>query len=642
MASGGRVKCRRRKLRWKGPTWMGANTLTASEARDLTGLERGADWWRSNEFTPVFNLIQTRTAFVLGHEGAIHRSPCPWPSKRKRTLDRAVRGPANHSGPVPALGWSLTWAIDSFIVSSRDPGGVISSSRSSSSLVVRENHLLSLAAPLFDPHPPIKAAHCDRFLSLGHRHHFLILPPQRLSSPHPPRPLRHLSAPRGPLGRFPHRKRPLSPHKRTLQHHRPRLKKHPLIPREASAFGAIPSRHIPPHPPISSWIPPTILRPPSVRLANPVNYVPRNTPVTVPHLSQLSDENLPLDAHRDAYPLLTIPERRRSRPIPSPNSLVVERSQGETESGRSSIAVPRGQRRSGAFDDQLVLQEMSESGVSNGAPEVKNPRAPERAHLGLDLAVDGPGPLHDDRPRHIQSQSSLRSQSHIASVPSITGAQNGGEADVAEELAWGPAHPCYPHINPHVPIGSEEYMTTRIIRIRRDWMIKGDLAPTFSNLYPEILDPLLPEQEFRKVIATVNDELVKAFDPFSLRNFIDSALSLLTGWIWEDIGAPGIKSHLKRVEAWLERWNREVGAKDGVHIWSLRRTAYMSLDIQIPDPKVGIIRSEGVPSLPGTRPSSGPIRSNNTISSIYYLSHGTIGDLLTFQKKLYALLRRSR
>ncbi|RAK88691.1 hypothetical protein BO79DRAFT_266094 [Aspergillus costaricaensis CBS 115574] len=114
------------------------------------------------------------------------------------------------------------------------------------------DHLLSLAAPLFDPHPPIKAARCDRFLSLGHRHHFLILPPQRLSSPRPPRPLRHLSAPRGPLGRFPLRKRLLSPHKRTLQHHRPRLKKHPLIPREASAFGAIPSRHIPPHPPISS------------------------------------------------------------------------------------------------------------------------------------------------------------------------------------------------------------------------------------------------------------------------------------------------------------------------------------------------------------------------------------------------------
>ncbi|GKZ47394.1 ras modification protein erf4 [Aspergillus brasiliensis] len=452
------------------------------------------------------------------------------------------------------------------------------------------DHLLSLAAPLFDPHPPIKAARCDRFLSLGHRHHFTLLSPQRLSSPRPPRPLRHRSPPSGPLGRFPLRKRLLSRHKRTLHYPRPRLKKLLLIPREASAFGVIRSTHIPPHPPISS----------------PQRLPPKHDF----HIGERVPGYLPQFCARrrcdSQTPSITFPATPRSRrPTPSPNSLLVERSQGETESGRSSIAVPRGQRRSGAFDDQLVLREMSESGVSNGAPEVKNPRAPERAHLGLDFAVDGPGPLHDDRPRHIQSQSSLRSQSHIASIPSNTGAQNGGEADVAEELAWGPAHPCYPHINPHVPIGSEEYMTTRIIRIRRDWMIKGDLAPTFSNLYPEILDPLLPEQEFRKVIATVNDELIKAFDPFSLRNFIDSALSLLTGWIWEDIGAPGIKSHLKRVEAWLERWNKEVGAKDGVHIWSLRRTAYMSLDIQIPDPKVGIIRSEGIPSLPGTRPSSG-------------------------------------
>lgn len=138
-------------------------------------------------------------------------------------------------------------------------------------------------------------------------------------------------------------------------------------------------------------------------------------------------------------------------------------------------------------------------------------------------------------------------------------------------------------------------------------MVKGDLAPTYSNLYPEILDPLLPEQEFRRIIATVNEELISAFNPFSFRNWIDGAIGLLTGWFWEDIGAPGIKSHLKRVEEWLEKWNREVGAKDGVRIWSLRRTAYMSLDIQIPDPKVGIVPSEGNPSRPGTGPHSGGV-----------------------------------
>ncbi|KAJ5182879.1 Golgin subfamily A member 7/ERF4 [Penicillium capsulatum] len=331
---------------------------------------------------------------------------------------------------------------------------------------------------------------------------------------------------------------------------------------------------------------PAILRPPAVRLANPVNHVPRVTPITVP--ANPSDESLPI-----ASPLLSIPEQRRSRLTPSPNSLLVERSQGETESGRTSIALPPRHRRS----DPVSPTVMAAVFAGSAAREVENLRPPEEVHL----AQDGTRRRDHDLPRHAQSQTSLRSQSQIASVPSHTGQP---PADIAEELAWGPAHPCYPHLNPHVPIGSQEYLTTRVIRIRRDWMIKGDLAPTFSNLYPEILDPLLSEQEFRKVIATVNDGVVKAFDPYSLRNWFDGAMGLLTGWVWDDIHASGIKSQLQHVETWLEKWNREVGSKDGVHIWSLRRTAYMSIDIQIPDPKVGIVPSEA-PSLPNTRPSTG-------------------------------------
>ncbi|OQE40292.1 hypothetical protein PENCOP_c006G02597 [Penicillium coprophilum] len=335
--------------------------------------------------------------------------------------------------------------------------------------------------------------------------------------------------------------------------------------------------------------PPSLLRPPAVRLANPVNYVPRITPITVhPHQS---DESLPLGfGHsRDAHPLLSVPERRRSRLTPSPSSLLVERSQGETESGRTSIALPRRHRRS----EDFASTEMAFAG--SAARETENLRPPEAVHLTQN------GTRQNDRVRHAQSQTSLRSQSQVASVPSNTGFP---PADVAEELAWGPAHPCFPHINPHVPIGSREHMTTRVIRIRRDWMIKGDLAPTFSNLYPEILDPLLSEQEFRRVISTVNDGIIKAFDPFSPRNWFDGVVGLLTGWVWDDLNAPGTKSQLQHVEDWLETWNREVGAKDGVYIWSLRRTAYMSLDIQIPDPKVGIVPSEA-PSAPNTRPSTG-------------------------------------
>lgn len=357
--------------------------------------------------------------------------------------------------------------------------------------------------------------------------------------------------------------------------------------------------------PPSSRRPNFILRPPAAHLANPVNYVPRVTPVRASRSPRISDESLPLEAHRDAYPLLTLSEQRRNRLNQTPSSLVVERSQVESESGRTSIALPSGQRRSGTFEQQLASQDCEtimakQSTGFNATKEVENNnnnniRVPDQAHL----AVDATGRL-----RHVPSQTSLHSQSQIASIPSNTGhSPVGGDADTAEELAWGPAHPCFPHINPHVPIDSKEYLTTRIIRIKRDWMIKGDLAPTFSNLYPEILDPLLPEQEFRRIIATVNDELIKAFDPFSFTNCIDSALGLLTGWLWEDLGATSIKRHLRRIEAWLEKWNKEVGAKEGVRIWSLRRTAYMSLDIQIPDPKVGIIHSEDA-SIAGTRPDT--------------------------------------
>ena len=155
-------------------------------------------------------------------------------------------------------------------------------------------------------------------------------------------------------------------------------------------------------------------------------------------------------------------------------------------------------------------------------------------------------------------------------------------------------------MNPHVPTASEEYTSTRIIRIRRDWMVKGDLAPTFSNLYPEILDPLLSEQEFRKIIAKINDELVHTFNPYRTRNWLDGALGLLTGWIWDDVGANNTTSELRSVEDWLEKWNQEVGVKEGVKLWALRRTGYMTLDIQIPDPKIGVVPESEPASRPNT------------------------------------------
>lgn len=114
--------------------------------------------------------------------------------------------------------------------------------------------------------------------------------------------------------------------------------------------------------------------------------------------------------------------------------------------------------------------------------------------------------------------------------------------------------------------------------------MEGDLAPTFSNLYPEILDPAgLSEHEFRTVIERVNKELVPAFNPFGARNIFDAVMGLVTGWIWDDFGFTAVKSRLARVEQFLEQWNTEMEQKnkDGPgfapRIVPLRRTGYMNV-----------------------------------------------------------------
>ena len=195
--------------------------------------------------------------------------------------------------------------------------------------------------------------------------------------------------------------------------------------------------------------------------------------------------------------------------------------------------------------------------------------------------------------RRTTSRASLRSAALSHHAPTID-QDNDGDS-VEEDLAWGPSHPCYPHLNPHVPHNSREYADTRIIRIRRDWMVKGDLAPTFSNLYPEILDPLMPEQEFRTIIQKINSTLIDAFDPFSMRNWIDGLLGLLTGWLWDDLGgsAVAVKNKLRGLEEWIEQWNRSTGRHEGIRVVPLRRTGYTCLDVQIPDPKVRVVSPPG-------------------------------------------------
>lgn len=211
-------------------------------------------------------------------------------------------------------------------------------------------------------------------------------------------------------------------------------------------------------------------------------------------------------------------------------------------------------------------------------------------------------------PRHTRSQASMRKAYSIRSeVPeSRAGSEDvvDDRGSVTEELAWGPSHPCFPHQNSHVPLNSIEYAETRIIRVKRDWMGRGDLAPTYSNLYPEILDPLLPEYQFRNIIQKVNQTLVMAFDPFSKSNWIDVIMGVLTGWFWDDLGFGGAKKRLSDLEQWLVDWNRDIGRAEGVKIIPLRRTGYMSLDIQIPDPQVRIVEDDDRAQREAERPVS--------------------------------------
>ncbi|KZF19151.1 hypothetical protein L228DRAFT_271410 [Xylona heveae TC161] len=456
--------------------------------------------------------------------------------------------------------------------------------------------------------------------------------------------------------------------------------------------------------------PPTVdQRPPSSRLWNPINYTPRepNLPnKLIQHPQLAGDGSEEPERHappgtdiKDSIPLLTLPEKRRSRQ--SATSLAVE-----VPSGRTSIGLPRDREsdsqrdrrsrskspfvpeelhehleeleqkypRSGAihFNNEFDMSGALDTGPSVGASgsiapqtgtESGNENPPAQVNhypfpiggstntnnTDRDLEHGLPSPRNKLHPygrapippsiATSRSQSSLRAPSvrnhhgagrgpgsdhgdgHIIRPDTSYGdsASHVGSAAGAggDEYAWGPSHPCFPHMNAHVPLTSPLYSSTRIIRIKRDWMIEGDLAPTYSNLYPEILDPLIPEGEFRMIIRKLNDDLIDAFNPFSFWNTLDGIISLLTFWLWEDFGFARIKRRLAALERWIEAWNRDVGAKEGVRIISLRRTGYLTLDIQIPDPHIGLAASETAPSRPTTRHSSAPGVSNPSARQQY-------------------------
>lgn len=322
------------------------------------------------------------------------------------------------------------------------------------------------------------------------------------------------------------------------------------------------------------------------------------------------------------HPLLTLPEKRQSLHSGSSRpSLQVERSGSSNATNRISLprSISDSRRKSGelwSVEQTKVdkgkgravgeYQEFVEGGSFQIERKVTiidrpSPTGQQTADTGISFDRKGKGratmATNPDadlerggsimNPAHNASRTSMQSGigSALTDGTSIIGS-DGPAQDIGEE--WGPQHPCYPHLNPHVPLSSPLYQTTRVIRIRRDWMIEGDLAPTFSNLYPEILEPAgVSEQDFRTIIERVNAELITAFSPYNLRNIFDGVIGLFTGWIWDDMGFTGVKSRLNNVEAYLDAWNREMEgkSKDGPgsapQIVPLRRTGYMNVSVHL-------------------------------------------------------------
>lgn len=192
-----------------------------------------------------------------------------------------------------------------------------------------------------------------------------------------------------------------------------------------------------------------------------------------------------------------------------------------------------------------------------------------------------------------------------------TGLANEGEG-ATEETEWGPLHPCFPHANPHVPESSVAFDKTRIIRVRRDYLMTRELVYGFSRTYPEILEPVLAESQFREVVDYINDVLWRALYPFSRQNMTDRVISYLTANVYDDLGLTNTKRELAHLEKWLEHWNKVVGKQSGVKVISLQRTAYLNLDFQIPDPQISTdaADTQSIMSAPNeTRQGTGPARS---------------------------------
>lgn len=257
-----------------------------------------------------------------------------------------------------------------------------------------------------------------------------------------------------------------------------------------------------------------------------------------------------------------------------------------------------------AFNRLTGHQETGEAATSRPANFPEPPPIPENDHQLSHRASRASLPLNRQQSRRsVYSSKTNRTNRANDNAPgseqasSVRRSGETGHTDGTEDdFEWGPNHPCFPHPNPHCSPTSEEAKHTRVIRVRRDWLSTGDLYPSYANLYPEILDPLVSESDFRFLISNLNSRIEQAYSPFTFRAFIDFLLGVLTGFLWDDTGFSGAKTGQKALERFVDNWNaQKAKEKQEVKLVQPRRTGFMALDFIIPDPGIDLASDEGGP-----------------------------------------------
>lgn len=249
-------------------------------------------------------------------------------------------------------------------------------------------------------------------------------------------------------------------------------------------------------------------------------------------------------------------------------------------------------------DDETSYGDASASNRASRASLPLNRRASHKSFRSGKSGRRGKDSSAPDTPRGATGEDRSAGQQNGYAAGGRRGSQDSivssGSAGSDGSFTWGPTHPCFPHPNPHCDPDSQEFQSTRVIRIRRDWLQSGDLYPQYANLYPEILEPLVTEAEFRFLITSINTRLKAIFNPYTTRAVLDAFMGMATGYVWDDCGLTGVKRGMKDLERFIDKWNseRKREGKD-VRVVQVRNTGGMSVDFVIPDPGVVDVGQRG-------------------------------------------------